>query len=54
MPAMKRREFLIIPLASAGGTAMMGAVLEHLVQSIEMSIDGFPQPRSALFQGTVA
>ncbi len=31
----------------------MGAVLEHLAQSIEMSLDGFPQPKSALFQNTV-
>ena len=80
---MKRREFLIIPLA-AGGIAMadlpkvqslddslrwldrlqtaagvkaigawpMAAVLEHLAQSIEMSMDGYPQHKSALFQGT--
>ena len=31
----------------------MGAVLEHLAQSIEMSLDGFPEPKSALFQSTV-
>ena len=31
----------------------MGAVLEHLAQSVEMSLDGFPAPKSALFQGTV-
>jgi Protein of unknown function (DUF1569) len=29
------------------------AVLEHLSQSIEMSVNGFPQPNSALFQNTV-
>jgi Protein of unknown function (DUF1569) len=29
------------------------AVLEHLAQSIEMSMDGFPAPNSALFQSTV-
>jgi hypothetical protein len=29
------------------------AVLEHLAQSIEMSMDGFPEPNSALFQNTV-
>lgn len=28
------------------------AVLEHLSQSIEMSLDGFPQPKPALFQNT--
>ena len=31
----------------------MRAVLEHLAQSIEMSLDGFPSPKSALFQATV-
>ncbi len=31
----------------------MRAVLEHLAQSIEMSLDGFPQPKGALFQATV-
>ena len=30
----------------------MGAVFEHLAQSIDMSLDGFPQPKSALFQQT--
>jgi len=81
---MKRREFLIVPLAFAGGITMadlpkvqslddslrwldrleraagvktigawpMAAVLEHLAQSIEMSMDGYPQQKSALFQGT--
>jgi Protein of unknown function (DUF1569) len=29
------------------------AVLEHLSQSIEMSVNGFPEPKSALFQNTV-
>jgi Protein of unknown function (DUF1569) len=29
------------------------AVLEHLSQSIEMSVHGFPEPKSALFQNTV-
>jgi hypothetical protein len=29
------------------------AVLEHLSQSIEMSMDGFPEPKSAAFQRTV-
>ncbi|MBI2751197.1 MAG: DUF1569 domain-containing protein [Burkholderiales bacterium] len=31
----------------------MQAVLEHLAQSIEMSLDGFPQPKPAWFQATV-
>jgi hypothetical protein len=34
------------------GAWPMGAVLEHLAQSIEMSMDGFPQPKSTLFQNT--
>jgi hypothetical protein len=38
--------------AKALGAWPLGAVLEHLAQSIEMSMDGFPQPRSALFQKT--
>lgn len=29
------------------------AVLEHLAQSIEMSLNGFPVPKGALFQATV-
>lgn len=29
------------------------AVIEHMAQSVEMSLDGFPQPKSALFQSTV-
>ena len=31
----------------------MAAVLEHLAQSVDMSMDGFPQHKSALFQATV-
>jgi hypothetical protein len=30
----------------------LNAVLEHLAQSIEMSMDGFPEPKSAFFQAT--
>jgi hypothetical protein len=45
-------------LHAAPGVGMSGkwplsAVLEHLAQSIDMSMDGFPQPKSALFQNTV-
>jgi hypothetical protein len=36
----------------AVGAWPLGSVLEHLAQSIEMSVDGFPQPKSALFQQT--
>lgn len=39
--------------ARAAGAWPLPAVLEHLAQSIEMSMDGFPQPRSALFQNTL-
>lgn len=28
-------------------------ILEHMAQSVEMSMDGFPQPKSAVFQSTV-
>lgn len=31
----------------------MSAVLEHMAQSVDMSMDGFPQPMSALFQSTL-
>lgn len=31
----------------------MSAVLEHMAQSVDMSMDGFPQPKSALFQSTL-
>ena len=30
----------------------LNAVLEHLAQSIEMSLHGFPEPKSPLFQAT--
>jgi hypothetical protein len=35
------------------GAWPLGSVLEHLAQSIEMSLDGYPQPKGALFQQTV-
>lgn len=41
------------PQARATGAWPLPAVLEHLAQSIEMSMDGFPQPRSAVFQNTL-
>jgi len=31
----------------------LSAVLEHMAQSVDMSMDGFPQPKSALFQSTL-
>ena len=36
----------------ATGAWPLSSVLDHLAQSIEMSMDGFPQPRGALFQKT--
>nr|WP_316641019.1 DUF1569 domain-containing protein [uncultured Roseateles sp.] len=38
--------------ARTTGTWPLGAVLDHLAQSIEMSLHGYPQPNSALFQHT--
>lgn len=35
------------------GAWPLAAVLEHLAQSIEMSVDGYPVSRSELFQRTV-
>jgi len=40
------------PGARSTGAWPLGAMLEHMAQSIEMSMDGFPRPRSALFQQT--
>lgn len=40
------------PQAQATGAWPLSTVLDHLAQSIEMSMDGFPQPRSALFRMT--
>jgi hypothetical protein len=37
---------------SAGAWPLV-SVLDHLAQSIEMSLDGFPEPKGALFQSTV-
>jgi hypothetical protein len=34
------------------GAWPLASVLDHLAQSIEMSMDGFPQPKGALFQMT--
>ena len=34
------------------GAWPMGAVLEHMAQSVEMSLDGFPQAKSPVFQAT--
>lgn len=34
------------------GVWPIGTVLHHLAQSVEMSIEGYPEPKSALFQAT--
>lgn len=41
------------PGVKTSGVWPLSAVLEHLSQSIEMSMDGFPVQKSALFQNTV-
>jgi hypothetical protein len=40
------------PSVRTTGAWPLGAVLEHLAQSVEMSMDGFPSSRGALFQNT--
>lgn len=40
------------PAVRTTGAWPLSAVLDHLAQSIEMSLDGFPQPKSELFQRT--
>lgn len=40
------------PAVKSTGAWPLGAVLEHLAQSIEMSMDGYPEARSELFQRT--
>ena len=40
------------PSVKALGAWPLSAVLDHCAQSVEMSMDGFPQSKSALFQGT--
>lgn len=38
--------------AKMSGAWPLPSVLDHLAQSIEMSMDGFPESKSALFQNT--
>ena len=40
------------PQVTMRGQWPIGTVLNHLAQSIEMSLDGYPAPKSALFQAT--
>lgn len=52
--ALRERERLTRPQPLAPATAWTWAqTLAHCAQSIEYSMTGFPQPRSALFQRTV-
>ena len=37
----------------SSSTWAISATLEHLAQSVDMSMDGFPQPKGALFQSTL-
>jgi hypothetical protein len=41
------------PGVKTSGVWPLSVILEHLAQSIEMSLDGFPQPKSPLFQNTL-
>jgi hypothetical protein len=41
------------PRVETTGAWPLSAVLDHLAQSIEMSMDGYPQPRGEWFQSTV-
>jgi hypothetical protein len=41
------------PGIQTSGAWPLAAILEHLSQSIEMSMDGFPAPKHELFQRTV-
>ena len=40
-------------LVHSGTAWKMYAVLEHMAQSVDMSLDGFPEPKSTLFQATL-
>lgn len=40
------------PAVRTTGRWPIGTVLQHLAQSIELSLDGYPAPRSAVFQQT--
>jgi hypothetical protein len=41
------------PGVKTSGAWPLSVILEHLAQSIEMSLQGYPQPKSPLFQNTV-
>lgn len=41
------------PTSRSTGEWPLDVVLGHMAQSVEMSMAGFPQPKSALFQNTV-
>ena len=39
--------------AKTTGTWPLVSVLDHMAQSVEMSLDGFPQPKAEIFQNTL-
>jgi hypothetical protein len=41
------------PGVKTSGAWPLSVILEHLAQSIEMSLDGYPQPKGAWFQNTL-
>lgn len=51
--AVRRALSVLGPQARTTAGWPLSQVLQHAAQSIEYSLDGFPEPKSALFQGTV-
>ena len=51
--AVRRALSALGPQARTTAGWPLSQVLQHAAQSIEYSLDGFPEPKSALFQGTV-
>jgi hypothetical protein len=51
--AVRRALSALGPQARTTAGWPLSQVLQHAAQSIEYSLDGFPEPKSALFQATV-
>ena len=51
--ARRALESLATSKVQMQGTWKLGAVLEHLAQSVEYSLAGFPEMKSAAFRGTL-
>jgi hypothetical protein len=51
--AVRRALSALGPQARTTAGWPLSQVLQHAAQSIEFSLDGFPEPKSALFQSTV-